>query len=210
AAEGGFTSYPERIDGRKIRARSKSFFDHFSQARLFYHSQSEPEQNHMIDAFSFELGKVKTVEVRERMIAILSQIDESLAAAVAYALGLSIPKDTGQLLNHSIPADADPKEYQPIPAVSSLAKSEALSMANTRKDTIETRKIAVLAADGVDDISLNAVRADLEGAGAVVEIIAPRQGFLRSENGVEIAVHHSLLTAASVLYDAVYVPGGTN
>src|SRR5690606_6241478 len=56
----------------------------------------------------------------------------------------------------------------------------------------------------------NAVRADLEGAGAVVEIIAPRQGFLRSENGVEIAVHHSLLTAASVLYDAVYVPGGTN
>ncbi|PPL02095.1 catalase [Parapedobacter indicus] len=210
AAEGGFTSYPERIDGRKIRARSKSFFDHFSQARLFYHSQSEPERNHMIDAFSFELGKVKTIEVRKRMIAILSQIDQSLAAAVAYALSLSIPKDTGQPLNHSIPADADPNEYQPIQATSSLAKSEALSMANTRKDTIATRKIAVLAADGVDDVSLHAVRADLEGAGAIVEIIAPRQGFLLSESGAEIAVHHSLLTAASVLYDAVYVPGGIN
>src|SRR5690606_28595723 len=63
AAAGGFTSYAERIDARKVRARSESFFDHFSQARLFYHSQSEPEQNHLIDAFSFELGKVKTVAV---------------------------------------------------------------------------------------------------------------------------------------------------
>lgn len=210
ASEGGFTSYPERIDGRKIRARSKSFFDHFSQARLFFHSQSEPEQNHMIDAFSFELGKVKTVEVRERMIGILSHIDRPLAAAVAYALRLPVPKETDKPLNHSIPADADPNEYQPIQATSPLAKSEALSMAHTRKDTIATRKIAVLAADGVDDVSLNTVKTDLEGSGAIVEIIAPRQGFLRSENGVEIVVDHSLLTAASVLYDAVYVPGGTN
>nr|WP_233632579.1 MULTISPECIES: catalase [Parapedobacter] len=210
AAEGGFTSYPERIDGRKIRARSKSFFDHFSQARLFYHSQSEPEKNHMIDAFSFELGKVKTVEVRQRMIGVLAHVDRALAAAVAYALRLSVPANTGEPLNHSFPADADPSDYQPIPAESPLARSEALSMANTPKDTIATRKIAVLAADGVDEASLGTVQAELEAEGAVVEIIAPRQGFLLSANDVEIGVHHSLLTAASVLYDAVYVPGGTN
>ncbi len=210
AAEGGFTSYPERIDARKIRARSKSFFDHFSQARLFFHSQSAPEKNHLIDAFSFELGKVKTVAVRQRMVGILSLVDPSLASAVAYALRLSVPKKPEQPVNHSFPADANPKDYQPIPAEAPLEKSEALSMANTRKDTIATRKIAVLAADGVDDVSLNAVRAALEAAGAVVEIIAPRQGFLLSANDVEIAVDHSLLTAASVLYDAVYVPGGAD
>ena len=210
AAAGGFTSYPERIDARKIRARSKSFFDHFSQARLFYHSQSDPEKNHLIDALSFELGKVKTVAVRQRMIGILSLVDPSLAAAVAYALRLPVPKEPEQPVNHSFPADADPKGYQPIQVETPLAKSEALSMANTRKDTIATRKIAVLAADGVDDVSLNAVRAELEAEGAVVDIIAPRQGFLHSANAIEIAVHHSLLTAASVLYDAVYVPGGIN
>lgn len=210
AADGGFTSYPERIDAHKIRARSKSFFDHFSQARLFYYSQSEPEKNHLIDAFSFELGKVKTVAVRQRMIGILSLVDRSLAAAVAHALRLPVPEAPEQPVNHSFPADADPAEYQPIQVEATLTKSEALSMAGTRKDTIATRKIAVLAADGVDDVSLNAVRAALESAGAIVEIIAPRQGFLISANDVRIAVNHSLLTAASVLYDAVYVPGGTN
>lgn len=210
AADGGFTSYPERIDAHKIRARSKSFFDHFSQARLFYYSQSEPEKNHLIDAFSFELGKVKTVAVRQRMIGILSLVDRSLAAAVAHALRLPVPEAPEQPVNHSFPADADPAEYQPIQVEATLTKSEALSMAGTRKDTIATRKIAVLAADGVDDVSLNTVRAALESAGAIVEIIAPRQGFLISANDVRIAVNHSLLTAASVLYDAVYVPGGTN
>lgn len=79
ASEGGFTSYPE-IDARKVRARSKSFFDHFSQARLFFNSQSDPEKNHIVDALSFELGKVKTVEIRERMLGILSMIDKDLAA----------------------------------------------------------------------------------------------------------------------------------
>ncbi len=210
AAEGGFTSYPERIDARKIRARSKSFFDHFSQARLFYHSQSEPERNHLIDAFSFELGKVKTVEVRQRMIGILSLVDPSLAVAVAYALRLPVPKEPTQPINHSFPADGDPKEYQPTQVETTLARSEALSMANTFKGSIVTRKIAVLAADGVDDLSLSIVKNKLESEGAVVEIIAPRQGYLISANDMEIPVHHSLLTAASVLYDAVYVPGGIN
>jgi len=210
AADGGFTSYAERIDARKIRARSRSFFDHFSQARLFYHSQSEPEKNHLIDAFSFELGKVKTVAIRERMVGILSLVDPSLAAAVAYNLRVPVPPEPMQPVNHSFPADADPEEFQPVQVESSLARSEALSMANTVKDSIATRRIAVLAADGVDDISLTVVKNKLESEKAIVEIIAPRQGYLLSANDVEIAVHHSLLTAASVLYDAVYVPGGTN
>jgi len=208
--DGGFTSYPERIEAHKIRNRSKSFFDHFSQARLFFNSQSPAEQNHLIDAFCFELGKVQSVAVRERMLGILSLVDKGLAAAVAYALRLPVPKEPEQPVNHSFPADANQEDYQPVQVEDSLASSEALSMVNTVKDTIQTRKVAILAADGVDENSLEAVRSVLETGGAVVEIIAPRQGYILSENDSMIEVHHSFLTAASVLYDAVYVPGGTN
>lgn len=210
ASEGGFTSYPERIDARKIRARSKSFLDHFSQAKLFFNSQSDPEKNHLIDAFSFELGKVQSNEVRRRMLGILSMIDKGLAAAVAFALRLPVPEDPELPMNRSIPADADPADYDPLIVEGSLTASAALSMANTPKDSIKTRKIAFLAADGVDSNSLNTVKAALEGEGAIVEVIAPRQNYILSTTDEEIQVHHSFLTAASVLYDAVYVPGGTN
>ena len=210
AADGGFSSYQERIDAKKVRARSKSFFDHFSQARLFFNSQSDPEKNHIIDALTFELGKVKTVAIRERMLGILSQIEEPLAKQVAYGLGLSVPKEPEQPMNKSIPADGDPADYQPLIVESKLKKSEALSMANTVKDGIKSRKIAILAADGVDSSSMSSLKSGLEAAGAVVEIIAPRLGFINGTAGDKINVDQSFLTAASVLFDAVYVPGGKN
>jgi catalase len=210
AMEGGFTSYTERIDGKKIRERSPSFFDHFSQARLFFNSQSEPEKNHIVDALRFELGKVQTVAIRERMLAVLANIDKGLANEVAYGLGLSIPKELDGTLNQSIPADRDPQAYESVNKEGSLAKSPALSMANTIKDSIATRKIAFLVADGVNEKSLDTVKEALISAGATVDVIAPRLGVVISENDVTIEVQQSLLTAASVLYDAVYVPGGTN
>lgn len=210
ASEGGFVTYPERIDAKKIRARSKSFFDHFSQAKLFFNSQSDPEKNHIVDALSFELGKVKTVAIRERMLGILSLIDGNLASEVAFALRIPVPQDPALPLNHSMPADADPADYDSVMVEGSLVSSEALSMANTPKDTIETRKIAFLTADGVDGKSLNTVKNALLAEGAVVEIIAPRLGYVLTEDDEQIPVDHSYLTAASVLYDAVYVPGGTN
>ncbi|MCF0069379.1 catalase [Dyadobacter sp. CY261] len=210
ASEGGFTSYPERIDARKVRARSKSFFDHFSQAKLFFNSQSDPEKNHIVDALSFELGKVKTVEIRERMLGILSMIDKGLAAEVAFALRIHVPQDPELPVNHSIPADGDPADFDSLIFESTVNISDELSMANTPKDSIKTRKIAFLAADGVDERSVTTVRDALQSAGAVVEIIAPRQNYIVAENDVQISVDHSFLTAASVLYDAVYVPGGTN
>lgn len=208
--QGGFTSYPERIEAHKIRERSRSFFDHFSQARLFYNSQSEPEKNHIIDAFSFELGKVQSVPVRERMLRILAQVDGGLAAQIAYALRLHIPKNSEELLNKSVPADADPAAYQPVNIESSLSASAALSMTNTIKGSIQTRQIAILAADGVDGEALNTVKKALLAAGAVVEVIAPRQGYVIAENEEQIAVDKSFLTGASVFYDAVYVPAGVN
>ena len=210
ASEGGFTSYPERIDARKVRARSKSFLDHFSQAKLFFNSQSDPEKNHMIDAFSFELGKVQSTDVRSRMLGILSMVDSGLAANVAFALRLPVPEDPELPMNRSIPADADPADYDPVVVEGSLTASAALSMANSPKDSIKTRKIAFLAADGVDSKSLNNLKTALEAEGAMVEVIAPRLNYILSATDEEIHVHHSFLTAASVLFDAVYVPGGTN
>jgi len=209
-SEGGFVSYNERIDAKKIRARSRSFFDHFSQARLFFNSQSDAERNHIIDALSFELGKVKAVPVRERMLAVLVQIDKSLAAEVAFALGLHIPKIALDELNNSIPADADPKDYTSLNPKGSLSKSDALSMAGTVKNTIQTRKVAILAADGVDEKSLSKVKDTLIAQGAVVHIIAPKLGHIISKGDQQITPDESFLTAASVLYDAVYIPGGSN
>ncbi len=208
AADGGFVSYNERIDARKVRARSKSFLDHFSQARLFFRSQSEPEKQHIIDALSFELGKVKTIAVRERMLGVLHQVDPELAAPVALHLGLEVPEDPKKL-NFSVPADAAPADYEPVKgAMSEAGTSPALSMAGTVKDSIRTRKIAFLTADGVDSKSLAAMKSKLEGEAAVVTIIAPKLGMILADDQTKIPADESFLTAASVLFDAVFVPGG--
>ncbi len=208
--QGGFTSFPERIDAYKIRDRSPSFFDHFSQAKLFFNSQSEPEKNHITDALSFELGKVELIEIRERMLYFLLQIDEGLAAEVAYSLGMHVPKALNSPLNEIVPADADPEKYRSVVKEGSLDKSEALSMALTVKDSIQTRKIAILAADGVNETNLQKVKDALKAEGALCDVIAPRFGFISGMNDGSIEVDKTLLTSASVFYDAVYVPGGMN
>jgi catalase len=206
-AEGGFSTYEERIDARKVRARSKSFMDFFSQATLFFNSQSEPEQNHIIDALRFELGKVQTPAIRERMLSLLTKVNNTLASKVAEGLGIPVPKPK-EPLNHSYGADANPADYQDKPQKQSIDKSPALSMAGTPKDTIKTRQIAILAADGVDAAALKGMKAALTTAGAQCKLIAPHGGFIKDSKGSETPVDMSFLTAASVIFDAVYVPGG--
>ena len=207
ATEGGFTSYEERIDARKVRARSQSFFDHFSQATLFYNSQSDAEKNHLTNALRFELGKVKRVEIRQRVFGLLSQVDKTLATNVAEALGLPVPKKPEQPINQSIPADGVPAKFQPTTRDQGLEISKALSMANTIKGNIKSRRVAVLAADGADGVRIESMKKRLSAAGAVVEIIAPKLGNISTTNGAALAVDKSLMTVSSVLYDAVYIPG---
>jgi catalase len=208
ASERGFVSYNERIDARKVRARSQSFFDHFSQATLFFNSQSEAEKNHVFDAFRFELGKLKVAAIRERVVGMLTKVDKSLAEKVAMGLGIAVPEPE-KFLNQNFPADGNPIDFQSIDAKSELKISKALSMAGTVKDTIKTRQVAILAASGVDGDSLGAMKQALEDAGAQTKVIASHLGFIVSENGKQIKVDQSFLTAASVLFDAVYVPDGT-
>lgn len=206
--EGGFSSYEERIDARKVRARSKSFMDFFSQATLFFNSQSEPEQNHIIDALRFELGKLETPAIRERIVGLLSKVNKTLAAKVSEGLGMPVPQPK-EPLNHSFGADANPNDYQDHPQKQTLEKSPALSMANSPKDTIKTRQIAILAADGVNGENLKKMQAALAGEGAQSKLIAPHGGFIKDNGAAEVKVDMSLLTSASVLFDAVYIPSGS-
>lgn len=206
-AEGGFTSHEERIDARKVRGRSKSFMDFFSQATLFFNSQSEAEQTHIVNALRFELGKLETPAIRERMVGLLSKVSDQLAKRVAEGLGIKVTKPE-EPLNHNFGADANPKDFQNKPVQQSIEKSAALSMANTVKNTIKSRQIAILAADGVDGNALNKMKAALEAQGAKTKVIAPHGGVLKNAKGADINVDMSFLTAASVLFDAVFIPGG--
>jgi len=207
--EGGFASYQEKIEGNKVRERSKSFFDHFSQATLFFNSQSDSEKMHIVNALRFELGKVEIEEIRERVLSLLSQVDMTLATQVAEGLGMTVKKPQ-QPINHSFPADGNPKDFQPLKKTQTIQKSAALSMANTIKDTIKSRCIAVLIADGVDEEELNKYRKALEGQGAHIKIVAPQLGMIRGSAKGGIKADMSLLTATSVVFDAVFVPGGKN
>ncbi|HEV7680929.1 MAG TPA: catalase [Pyrinomonadaceae bacterium] len=208
---GGFTSYAERIDAQKIRARSASFFDHFSQATLFFNSQSEPEQRHIIKALTFELGKLETRAIRERMLGMLVNVDKGLAKSVADGLGMPVPGKLDKPLNMSIPADGDPRKFQPKRVAPSGEASSALRMIdnpNFPEATIKTRKIAVLLADGFDDAAVAEMSKALLTAGAAPKTIAPRLGVVTGAGGTEIKVDCSFLTGSSVLFDAVYIPGG--
>jgi catalase len=190
--DGGFETYPERIEAHKIRARSESFNDHFSQARLFFHSMSKPEQEHIIAAYSFELGKVEREYIRARQVnEILANIDLELAARVAKNLGLPAPT-AGTVDTPSM----------------TLKESPALSQMNLLSGDIKGRKIAVLVADGVDGKGVEALRKAIQAEGAHVKVLGPTSAPVTTADGASLAVDASAEGMPSVTFDAVWVPGG--
>ncbi|MCW4453142.1 catalase [Kaistella sp. BT6-1-3] len=205
--EGGFASFEERIDASKIRKRSQSFFDHFSQATLFYNSMTDHEKRHIQNAFSFELGKVQLVPIRQRMVDMLLEVDEDLAKKVADHLGL-VPKKLPQPITGSIPADGNPDDHHSLKVKLPITEAPSVSMANKLPTNIKARRIAILTADGVDDDAFTRVKKQLCEMDAMVQIIAPRHGFVTTKSGEQYPVDDSLLTAASVVFDALYVAGG--
>ncbi|MCM4166492.1 Catalase HPII [Arenibacter antarcticus] len=207
-SEGGFSSYEERIDAKKIRTRSKSFSDHFSQPALFYRSLSKWEQDHIADAYSFELGKCTHNHIKERMLWLIEQIDDELAQTVSKNIGLVIPKNIDQPINQAIGADSNVDDFQPGPKINYLEKSPALSQANTKFESIATRQIAVLVADGFSSRDFNKMKAALSKGKAIVKLIAPTGGVVTSDSNDEHEVNAAISTTESVLYDAVYIPGG--
>jgi len=193
AQDGGFESYQERIEAHKVRERSESFGDHFSQARLFFHSMSPNEQQHIIKAYSFELGKVEREAIRARQVnEILANIDLKLAAAVAANLGLPAPKaGTVQVKG------------------SQLAQSPALSQMNHPGTIgISGRKIAILLADGVDAGSVDKVVKALEAQSARPMLLGPTSAPVKAADGTALAVDASMEGMPSVMFDGLWVPAG--
>lgn len=192
ARDGGFESYPERIDAHKIRQRSESFSDHFSQARLFFRSMSKHEQEHIIAAYSFELGKVEREFIRARQVnEILANIDLELARRVAHNLGLPAPTQGTQVERKTKPE-----------------RSPALSQVNLLSGDIKTRKVAILAANGVDGAAISALKKALEAAGAHAKLLGPTSAPVTTADGKVLAVDGSMEGLPSVAFDAVFVPGG--
>jgi catalase len=213
AKNGGFVSFPEPAEGVKIRgARGEKFFDHFTQALQFWKSQSEPEQEHIVQALQFELGHCATVAVRERMVGMLSQVDAGLAQRVAVGLGMKkIPKIAGPL-NLGFPADANPKKWQPRPVNRDVEPSPAVSILLTPnkppKPSIRTRKVAILVAEGSDAGDIEAMRNALMAKGAMPRLVGRHVGPFTTSGRGQLEAEFSILTVSSVLFDAVYVPGG--
>ncbi|MGV8990115.1 MAG: catalase [Thiobacillus sp.] len=183
----GFESERTTQSGEKLRERSRTFMDHYSQARLFYRSMTAPEQNHIVKAFAFELGMVETSSIRLRMLGHINIVDLDLGKRVAKALGLE-----GQA-EKVMPAIA-PIDMAPSPALSMLAKA---------RPTLSGRKIGLLISDGVQQGTLDQLCRAAEKEGAVVELIAPKIGGIKSDNGQIISPKHAIAAAPSVFYDAV-------
>jgi len=191
ASEGAYVHHAERVEGHKIRARSESFQDHFSQATMFFHSLTDVEQLHVVDALRFELGKVVRKEVRARVLGLLANIDPELAEAVSQDIGVPVPK-----------TKAGKKVAPPI------EQSPALSLLNAGKPGIRTRCVAVLVADGVDGDAIDELKRALAKGGARAELVNRTLASVTTAQGHDLEPDKSHLTAASVFYDAVFIPGG--
>lgn len=187
--ERGFRSYPAEEAGPKERVRSETFADHYSQARQFYLSQTEVEQAHIANAFTFELSKVERLAIRKRMVSHLILVEEGLARTVAEGLGF----------------EEMPEAAEPARPVIETKPSPALSILENAPDSFAGRKLGVLLTDGIDAAQFEALKKAAEGAGAMVEIVAQKVGGVTAEDGSRIEADQKLDGAPSVIYDAVAV-----
>ncbi len=197
----GFQSFPEELDPPKIRRRSPSFDDHFTQARLFFNSQSAAEKDHIVAGFRFELSKLEVPAIRQRMVDNLAHVDEKLARRVAEPLGIHAP---------DAKAAAGRSGFRDHQITMSVSESPALSMLGTGDGTIKTRKVAILVADGVDSASLKPIREAIEAAGAQCKVVGPRLGSVTSASKRQIEVDVTFTNTPSVMFDAVLVPAGAD
>ncbi|HIX43537.1 MAG TPA: catalase [Candidatus Kurthia intestinigallinarum] len=177
-ANGGYEHYQEKVDGRKIRARSQGFENHFSQARLFWNSMTPIEKEHITKAFCFEVGKVQSMDVRKQVVEMVAHISHDLAKTLGEKVGVTATIET-------IPEETETKQ------------SPAVSMYTNPIRFVETKKVAVIIQKGEEAKPL--IEA-LEAAGIVVEIVSDRQGTLG-----DVISDHTFDTASPVLYDGLIV-----
>jgi catalase len=201
AGAAGFVSFAKAIERDnqpvdKVRGRPERFAEHYSQAALFFESQSPQEQAHIIGGFRFELSKVTVPAIRERMVSSLLNVSDALASAVAEGLGIALPEPM-------------PRAIKRVPKPE-VTRSKALSLLALPGDgAIATRRIALLIANGVESESISRVLDALEEAGAVARLLGSRLGTVTSEDGEAFEVDATLENSPAVLFDAVVLPDGT-
>ena len=198
AGKVGFVSFPERreADDHKVRGKAERFADHYTQATLFWNSQTEVEKTHIVKAFRFELSRVQTPAVRERMVSGLLNVAPELGERVGAGLGLrDLPEPMPKALTRAVTPE--------------VTVSSALSLfARPGDGSIRARRVACLVADGVADPPLRELLARLVEAGAVPRVLAPRLGAVETASGELLEADGSIEATPAVLYDAVVVAGG--
>ena len=185
----GYVHHPERVEGTKLRLRPESFADHHSQARLFWASQTDIERTHIVAAFRFELSKVDTPAVRERMVGHLFDVDPELGGRVAAALGMV-----------AAAAPARPGERPP--------PSPALGLVAKAPETLATRRIGCLVADGVSAAAVDAMRRAIARKGGAMAVVSLKRGGFRSAEGEVVPADFFVQGGPSILFDAVVLLGG--
>lgn len=185
----GFRSFAEEAEGPKVRLRPESFADHYSQARLFFISQTPQEQKHICDALVFELSKCEREDIRERMVSHLVNIHPTLAGTVAAGLGIDLPE----------PATAAQ------PTREDLEASPALSIVKRGPKSFEGRKLGILITDGANADLYAELVAAIEEVGGVCEVIAPKISGATLSNGETVLAKQKIDGGPSVLYDAVAI-----
>ncbi|QOY61661.1 catalase [Lysobacter sp. H21R4] len=191
----GYVPFPEPVHQDEVRGKPEKFAEHFNQATLFYESQSAPEQAHIVAAFRFELSKCTVPAIRERMVSMLRNVSESLAAQVAQGLGMALPEPMPRALAN--------------PPAPEITRSPALSLlARPGDGGIRTRKIAMLVADGVDGEAVASTQAALLAAGAVPRLVGSRIGPVKPAAGDTLDADASMENEPSVLFDALVLPAG--
>lgn len=186
-AEGGFAHYTQRVDGHKVRARSQSFRDHYSQATLFWNSMSAAEKEHIVDAFHFEVGSVKDKKIKQGVADMFAKVAPELGTQIAAGIGANPP------------AQKAPNGM--------TASSPALSQENT-VETARTRKVAILVENGFCPVAVSAMSDALKAAGAMVETVSSCLGAVTGKNGTVLEPGKTFTTTTALHYDAVFVPGG--
>ena len=184
----GYRSFPSREEGDKLRVRSESFADHYSQARQFFFSQTKPEQDHIVAAITFELSKVETKAVRGRVLGQVANIDPRIAERIANGLA------------YRDPVRAAPTTKR---ARTDLKSSPALSIIAKFKPTLDGRVVGCLVSEGADAGTVRALRGSVTAAGGQLKVVAPKVGGVTGSDGGVIEADYQLAGGPSVLFDAI-------
>jgi catalase len=201
--DGGYVHVPRMVQGTKVRERGPD--DEYAQARLFFNSMSEIEQDHIADAFTFELGKVDVPAVVDRMVQRLAIVDVGLAQRICIGLGLPQPDACAAVAGNG---HVDESAIDPT---GGLDASPSLAMVTENTYPLDGRVVHILAADGADLAGIRVLKEAILDAGGVPHVIATHKGAIagRGQRGDELTVDRSFHTASSAEADAVVVAGGS-